>query len=221
MAEAENSEENTRAHIIGRPYAPGFVRARAGAGNDPDFERQQESDARAAKDERAAFVRAARKQEEDEEAKNRAAEKSGFKAASDPAAGLPGDNETAGGAGFAMRGEGWIYCGKDQHGRGTWLKDCGDSIEVPFSPTRGMSEGQQRKILELREAKGWTTLYAFKSNGYTLHKLATQQLQSAGIPCCTATKGGETLNALRSLCSEYHNKRCEASANQPHMRQGA
>lgn len=226
MADSENNENNNDAPVAALPVAdrPGFISPRGKAANDPEFEEAQEAERRAAASERAAFKRAADKRDQDEELAHISGEKAGFKNPANPAANPaipPSENGTSGGGDFDLKGKGWIYCGKDARGRGTWLKDCGDSLEVPFSKIYGMSEGQKRKIMELSQEKGWTKLYAFKGDGRHLHELATQQLHAAGLPCCTDPKHTETLKQLKTMCREHHKHHCEDASHQPQAPQTA
>jgi hypothetical protein len=70
-----------------------------------------------------------------------------------------------------LKGEGWIYCGKDAKGRSTYIQDRGDEIYVPIFKTTGASEGQRAKIYELAQKKGWGPLGVFKNDGRTIpHK---------------------------------------------------
>ena len=55
--------------ITGLPQLPGFLAARDAAANAPRFDPSQQDEDAAAKAEKAAFARAARKQAEDEEEK--------------------------------------------------------------------------------------------------------------------------------------------------------
>ena len=205
--------------IAGSPAQAGFVAPRDDAANNSPIDSPAENEERAAKAEKAAFARAARKQEEAEEEKKRTeqAMKPGFQGQTSPVVPPQDLASEKPVRDFDLKGKGWIYCGKNARGQGTWIKDCGDSIDVPFSKKFGMSEGQKRKILELSHEKGWSTLYAFKSNGRQLHPLATQILQSSGIPCCADPKAAKTLDTWKSLCKEQHRHHCEASA-QPQQR---
>lgn len=198
--------------ITGEPQRPGYAGVRDNAVNDAN---DAEDHA-----EKAAFASAARQQKIDEDARKRAMQndqKAGFAASANPPV-LPND-ATRTGAGFDLVGKGWIYCGDDAQGKGTWIRDCGDSIEVPFSRRRatsgGMSEGQTRKIRELAQEKGWTKLYAFETNGRQLHKSATQELKAAGISCCSDQKEAKTLDTWKSLYRENCLRQCEADPLPP------
>lgn len=179
---------------------------------------------RADRAEKAAFARAARQQAQDDEERAALAavsSKPGFQVPG----GLPSATPTSplnstnddGHAGFDLKGKGWIYCGKDAGGKRTWVKDCGDSLDVPFSRLHGMSPGQKQVVHQLAQAKGWGELCAFKSNGRQINERATQELQHAGFACCTDIKKAKSLESCKCAFRENYANRQEAAAHAPHM----
>ncbi|MBI2234435.1 MAG: hypothetical protein HYU57_05525 [Micavibrio aeruginosavorus] len=199
---------------------PAFVSAPSG---DAEREEQAAAEKRADAREKAAFARAAAKDKEDaeEERKTRLA---GFAAAP-----KPGDDDTAlkppasDTPDFDLRGKGWIYCGKDARGRGTWVRDRGGEIEIPYSKSCGMSPGQIQMVRTLAQQKGWTQLCAFKGSGRGIDAVATQLLASGGMPCCADAKMAGSISAwrksgieaMKAMQCEMHN-RAQAASSAPH-----
>lgn len=198
---------------------PAFVRAPS---DDAEREEQAAAEKRADAREKAAFARAAAKDEEDaeEERKTRLA---GLAAAPNPD-GVTAPAPSAGNTpDFDLRGKGWIYCGKDSRGRGTWVCDRGGEIEIPYSKSRGMSPGQVQMVRTLAQQKGWTQLCAFNGGGRRLDGVATQLLAAGGVPCCADAKVAGNINAwkksgidaMKNMQCEMH-KRAQAASSAPH-----
>lgn len=207
---------------------PAFTRAPSAEDEDNN---EAEAQRHANVAEKAAFTRAARKDDDEDESRLTGYnDKPGFHNAMAAAANDPSsnNNDAADAPDLSyinLRGKGWVYCGKDSAGKGTWIRDCGDEIRVPYSKSRGMSPGQIAQIRRLSAEKGWPGLCAFRSGGYGMNELATQLLAQAGVPCCTDKKMVRGLSALKEAGLECWRQaqiaRHDAASNSPGLNKQA
>lgn len=185
------------ARLLG-PHLSKYRKAGFGAGDNPD----EDPTERVLKRQRAAFMNAAQEEPKDVLAQVKPGFYSEPPSSSSPLGMSPKANTDAGDTG--LRGEGWIYCGKDARGRPTWIKDKGDSIYIPYNRFDGMSDGQRIKVAEIARQRGWEQVGVFKSGGISRDIRAMHQLMPAGLPCAMPSWNAPWLGTCRDNARDLH-----------------